>query len=483
MQRTWDVFDTLIARRCIEPRRVFQIIEDITKIRDFLKIRKVAEQNILSRKKICTLDLIYDEFQRITQAPKIICDRLKKLECDVELTQSIPITENIRHVRSGDILISDMYLPEDLIRRMLRKAGLLVPVEMIITSNGKRSGRVWKQFAEQKISLFHIGDSESSDLVNPRRFNLDSSLDIRSRPNFVEQFLMQHDFNFAAYLREIRLRNPFSEEIKRLYWDCFTLNVGILILIVRHLDDLQKKHGFEYLGFCGRDTHYLQLLYEKFKYDAGEAPVPNDYLFYSRKMVKNSPNESIKYFQSKIKNRKALFLDLIGTGYRLHQLRGVLNYSLLICCHLSKKFSDTYHKPEEMPDKWISFINNPDAPNESKNAFYFVGYEERYIGAANEVFNRATHNSPIRLNLVQVDEKILPLVTFSQVNDTENFDVFEACLHEVLNSNIVWSNLRRKDILEYLLKIFNSWVAPHSFLMQQTLEDKMNLIVSKALKK
>lgn len=167
----------------------------------------------------------------------------------------------------------------------------------------------------------------------------------------------------------------------------------------------------------------------------------------------------------KIKNRKALFLDLIGTGYRLHQLRGVLNYSLLICCHLSKKFSETYHKPEEMPAKWISFIDNPDAPNESKNAFYFVGYEdgERYIGPANEVFNRATHNSPIRLNLAQVDEKILPLVTFSQVNDTKNFDVFEACLHEVLNSNIVWSNLRRKDILEYLLKIFKSWVRPHSF--------------------
>lgn len=224
----------------------------------FFGIRKTAEQNILSRKKNCTLDLIYDEFQKITQAPKIICDRLKKLECDVELAQSISIIENIRHVRSGDILISDMYLPKELIRRMLHKAGLLVPVEIVITSNGKNSGRIWKQLADQKISLFHIGDNEFSDLINPRRFNLDSSLDIRSRPNFVEQFLMQHDFNFAAYLREIRLRNPFSEEIKRLYWDCFTLNVDILILIVRHLNDLQKKHGFEYLGFCGHDTYENQ---------------------------------------------------------------------------------------------------------------------------------------------------------------------------------------------------------------------------------
>ena len=68
--------------------------------------------------------------------------------------------------------------------------------------------------------------------------------------------------------------------------------------------------------------------------------------------------------------------------------------------------------------------------------------------------NFSIHMSPIRLNLVQIGNKIFPEVLFSQVNDTENLDVFESCLHEVLKSKIVWSKLRRKDILEQLLKIF-----------------------------
>jgi len=322
MLRTWDIFDTLIARRCIFPKEIFRIVEQTSNVGNFAQTRIAAEQNVLARGKNCTLDLIYEELQRITNAPKDFCDALKKLECDVEVDQSIPITENIRQVKAGDVLISDMYLPEEIIRRMLVKAGLIAPVEIYISSGGKFSGRVWRQLAAQKLNVFHSGDNEYSDLINPRNAKLDAMLDVRARLNFAEQFILQHDAAFAAYLREIRLRNPFAEEIKRLYWEYFTLNIGILILIVRHLDALQKNRGFEYLGFCGRDAHYLRLLYEKFKRDCDETPVPNDYLFYSRSVLKNSREDMEKYFRAKIKNRKALLLDMFGTGSNLHKFRG-----------------------------------------------------------------------------------------------------------------------------------------------------------------
>ena len=225
-----------------------------------------------------------------------------------------------------------MYLPEEFIRRLLTKAGLLAPVEIVITSGGKYSGRVWKQLVEQKVAIFHVGDNEHSDLAAPRLFGLDSSLDIRSRPNVVEQFLLEHDFNFAAYLREIRLRNPYESEVKRMYWEFFTLNIAALIMTVRMLDALQKRHGFEYLGFCGRDAYYLRLLYERYKYDCGEEPVANDYLYYSRKLLQNSQTDAIKYYRSKIGTRKALLLDLTGTGSNLYKFRGgvELFYSYLL---------------------------------------------------------------------------------------------------------------------------------------------------------
>lgn len=215
----------------------------------------------------------------------------------------------------------------------------------------------------------------------------------------------------------------------------------------------------------------------------GESPTPNDYLYYSRSLLKNSKAELEEYFRSKIKNRKALLLDLIGTGHALHKFRGEgVIYSLLICCHLSKKFAENFHKAKgDLPEKWISFIDNPDTPEGTNDAFYFAGYEdgEYYIGQANEVFNRSTHNTPIRLSLIQAGEKILPSVLFSQVDDTENLDVFEACLHEVLNSKIYWSNLKRKDVLEQLLKFFAAMTFRRVFVYQQNLEDSMSGIISK----
>ena len=442
MLKTWDIFDTLIARRCIYPQTIFELVEKVSKAKGFVQARVIAERNVLMRGN-CNLDSIYEEFGAITNAPKNICDIFKKLECEIEYEQSIPITENILQVKAGDILISDMYLPEKVIRRLLAKAGLLAPVEIVITSGGKYSGLVWKQLAEQKKSIFHIGDNLESDVKNPRLVGLESAISVLSNPNQIEQYILQKDFNFGAYLREIRLRNPFSEEIKRLYWQLFTLNIGILILLVQQIDELQKNHGFEYLGFCGRDTYYLRLLYEKYKLERGETPTPNDYLYYSRKLVHNSGKELAKYFSAKIKNRRALMIDLLGTGTHLHAIRKVfdLNFSILICLLNDKAMRKKIYTYMPKVENWISaFEQKVDTDYNKASIFIFERTEKLNDNDSIESLNRATHNSPVRLNTMQIGVKILPEIIFSEINDTENFDVLESCLREVLNSKLVSSN-------------------------------------------
>ena len=161
-------------------------------------------------------------------------------------------------------------------------------------------------------------------------------------------------------------------------------------------------------------------------------------------------------------------------------------YALLICCYYGKKFADKYCSTANRPEKWISFIDNPDMTAGANDAFYFVGCDEineQYITPVNEVFNRATHNSPIRLSLVQIAEKFLPNVQFSQVSDTENLDVFEACLHEVLNSKVHWSALQRRDIIEQLLKIWITWAVPVALRSQHVLEEAADGIVARNSKK
>ncbi len=262
-----------------------------------------------------------------------------------------------------------------------------------------------------------------------------------SNPTRIEQHLLQKDFNFGAYLREIRLRNPFSEEIKRIYWQLFTLNVGILILLVQQIDNLQKKCGFEYLGFCGRDTHYLRLLYEKYKLERGETPTPNDYLHYSRKLVRNSGDDLAKYFSAKINNRKALMIDLYGTGTHFNNIRQKFNvdFSILICIRdIRFKKSEKPYFDMSTPEKWIPFIESSDISTDKNNNFYFYHDKGNFYDSL-ENLNRSTHNSPVQLKTIKIGEKIFPKVIFSEANDKESFDVIESCLNEVLNSNIISS--------------------------------------------
>ena len=491
MLKTWDIFDTLITRRCVAPQIIFHLVEEVSKVKGFTQKQIEAERNV-SRRGNYNLDDIYEELQKLTNAPENFCDTLKNIECDAEFSQCIPITENIQQVKSGDILISDMYLPETIIRRLLNKAGLVVPVEILITSGGKSSGQVWKQFAEQEEFLFHVGDNNKSDVENPRLVGFESALSVLSNSTDIEQDILNKDFNFGAYLREIRLRNPFSDEMRRIYWQLFTLNIGILILLVQQIDALQKKCGFEYLGFCGRDTHYLRLLYEKYKFKRGETPTPNDYLYYSRKLVRNSGDDLAKYFSAKINNRKALMIDLFGSGVHLNNLRKNFNvpFSILMCFISGKDLGKKIYPNMLQIEGWTSaFDKASDMPTDNANIFLLDT-----AGKINEIWhveclNRATHNSPIRLKALSIGEKIIPKVTFSETNDTENFDVFESCLHEVLSSKLVLpshiakNSTQLENLLLPLLKGLTSSSVSLPLRNQHQLNEKVDNQMLKLLQK
>ena len=464
MLRTWDIFDTLIARKCIFPVNVFHIIEQISQVKGFVNIRIISEQTIAKINTNYKLNDIYNVMCQISNINVQLAEKLKKLECDIEIDQAIPINENLHQVKSGDILISDMYLPEKIIAKMLDKVGLFVPVEIVVTSNGKSSNRIWQQIKEQNEYLFHTGDNEINDVKNPRLFDFDSSWTILSRVNDFENLLLNKDYNFASYLRELRLKNPFNEEIKQIYWTMFVMNIGILLLLIPIIDKIQKKYGFEYLGFCGRDVYYMYCLYKKFKLDKNENELSIDYLYYSRKLVVNSEKDLTKYFGDRIKNKKALLIDLYGTGMHLNKLREEtnLNYSIMICKWMGYNTAINTYPKMNLSQNWTNIEYDDKLASMEYLNFCIIDLDREGWPKKDhlELVNRATHNSPIRMKAITIDDKIIPKVTFSEVNDTENLDVFELCMKEILNSKIQWSIMNDiKDIImtvKSLLLIFNA---------------------------
>ena len=358
MLRTWDIFDTLIARRCIFPQRVFDLVEQRIGVKGFARMRRTAEQLIQQLGIKYKLNEIYEVLYQIMHVDKALTDQWKQVELEIEYEQAIPIVENLNQVRSGDVLISDVYLPDDFIRRLLKKCGLIMPVELIISNHAKADGSVWKKFHDQGVYLFHTGDNEQSDVGKPREFKLESSWTVLHRPTQFETQLLNIDFEFAAYLRQLRLANPFNEEIKRNYWSAFVLNIGILMLVAQLLDKVQKHYGFEFLGFCGRDTYYMRQIYQRWKEDQNEPMPANSYLYYSRKLISNSESELLKYFEHELNGRKALMIDLFGTGLNLNMLRSksALKYSILLCLLLDRKTSvGIYPKLNQfLPTDWLS---------------------------------------------------------------------------------------------------------------------------------
>src|SRR5262249_14203433 len=107
--RSFDIFDTLIARNCIEPQRVFTRVEQRTQQAGVAADRVSAEQRICSRPN--NLDDIYDEPAKMRGWTPDVRDAVRATEIAAELEAVIPIAENLAHVRDGDIAVSDIYLP------------------------------------------------------------------------------------------------------------------------------------------------------------------------------------------------------------------------------------------------------------------------------------------------------------------------------------------------------------------------------------
>ena len=140
---SFDVFDTLITRCTATPQGVFAIMQSRIKLdnstglnefvlKNFYMLRVGAEQ--VARNTICkngiedvTLEQIYYVLVKqghISAEQSIFLQRLEK---KTELDFSVGILENISKVRklicAGErvVLISDMYLDVDTIRKMLIK--------------------------------------------------------------------------------------------------------------------------------------------------------------------------------------------------------------------------------------------------------------------------------------------------------------------------------------------------------------------------
>jgi hypothetical protein len=346
--RSFDIFDTLIARNCIEPHVIFARVEALTQIAGFAADRSAAEQRVSGR--AYTLDDIYDELMKVRSWTQDERDHAQAAEIFIELEAVIPVAENMAQVRDGDVAVSDMYLPESVIRMLLKKAGLDKEIGMVVSAHGKRSGEIWPHLLANYHIEQHVGDNKIADIESPERHGIPSRHTTVSSPDLVEAWLINNGMrDLAQIVRQARLANWNDDPVLRqLEMIQIQYNFPILVLSSILLARFVAANNIGSVLFCSRDCKLWQDLFGPLRKQLGVET--NDLYFYTSRQARLKSSPDYRRYAAGMLQGNSVLVDVCGTGWSLSHLQRNLgtHAPLFLIDHLPKM--DEYEKLRPTPD-------------------------------------------------------------------------------------------------------------------------------------
>ena len=309
---SFDVFDTLIARRFMTSHSIWETIAHEFNDSAFVTNRISADNGQRS------LEEIYDAFGGL--------DAQMAREIELEINSAFPVTKNFEKVKDGDVLISDMYLPGYVIMQMLRNAGFDKQVVIYQSNGDKSNGKAWQKIKPD----LHLGDNKHSDFDMPQSAGIQAIHYAGTHFNHEEKQLCDQGFSVLALLiREIRLRNQENE-----YSDIATqYNLPMLFCFAEMVYRRKNEHP---VVFLGRDCYLLGRLYNHY-YDT------STYLPFSRALAYKDKHLATFYLSTQ-SPPNALYVDLSSTGATWSHLSTEGDLNVLVGIY-SDKFFYTPEKP------------------------------------------------------------------------------------------------------------------------------------------
>jgi len=167
---SFDIFDTLIMRKCHLPQLIFD--ENVRK-------ERVECQALLAVEKqgLYTLDDIYTLLAEKLNWTQEQSNEYKNREIESELANCIPrssMVEAFNYALSNSkevLLVTDMYLPELVIRKLLEKCNIYGGTMYVSCVYGatKRHGGLWDtiltEISKSPEQILHIGDDPDADFA------------------------------------------------------------------------------------------------------------------------------------------------------------------------------------------------------------------------------------------------------------------------------------------------------------------------------
>lgn len=330
---SFDIFDTLVLRNLWEPfdlfcflEKKFNEISGSTVYIEFSRMRSYAEH--IARTRICqphsrvqeiTLKQIYDAMQELYNFDKALLDAMMAEELKLEerfITRRETAYELYRLARycgKKVICISDMYLPQDFLEKVLHKLGYTEISKIYLSSvygntktNGKLYGIAAKELGTPARKILHIGDNYESDVIMAKNKGYRSVHLIKAQsafcekcPAFYKMFFVKKEAMYTTTMYDnmdtrclmALVINKFFDDPFRIFmedseFDCDPYFIGYFCLgfytlgSLKWIGDTQKERQFSAVNFIARDGYLMKKAYDLF-FDKSDMPVSN-YFYSSR---------------------------------------------------------------------------------------------------------------------------------------------------------------------------------------------------------
>lgn len=287
---SFDVFDTLIERKVLQPRGIFYYVmeminnssEHFPKIfkNEYDAIRMQAESNVREyvKKSIgdfeITFDTIFDRLKDVYNLSIKQIELLKKWEIEAEIENVIPNLKNISFaeqlINDGEqvILISDMYLPKNIVYEMIKKVSIkLVNCPLFLSSEYHVQKSTQKLYLDIYRSFnpyffkkwHHYGDNKIVDGDKAKAIGIVPHIHSTPKFNSYEQSFINRckdydSYLFAGMLSRIRTKLQLSEKEYFSFAHVGCYFIPYIAWVIRHA----LSNGFEILYFISRDGYFLK---------------------------------------------------------------------------------------------------------------------------------------------------------------------------------------------------------------------------------
>jgi FMN phosphatase YigB (HAD superfamily) len=280
---TFDVFDTVVTRTVIRPKDLFLLMGRRLEMPDlppevYAELREESELALRRDggfKREVTLAAIAAEVSRRLEG-RVAAARLAAAEMAVEAASIIAVPPALPLLEAGRarfgraVFISDTYLPEDFLRGVLERLGVLQSGDLLFCSStdgqmkstGELYAKVCRLLGLPADQIEHFGDNDDGDIGRARAAGWRATPFRQAAANRYEKIAPEtrklEPSLWLGLSRQTRLGAPPVSEVERVIWEVSAnVSAPLIALFVDWCLRESRAAGIERLYFLSRDGEVM----------------------------------------------------------------------------------------------------------------------------------------------------------------------------------------------------------------------------------